>query len=76
MTPEFVILVAVNVIGCPQPVVENRSASWTKQDQQTYNHASFRCREIYPEAPCMKLFRKKDDSTYNVICGKKSGPID
>lgn len=72
MIPEFAILVAVNLAGCPAPVIDNRSASWNKQDQQTYEKAQKRCGEIYPEAPCLKMFRKKDDSTYNAVCGEKA----
>ena len=55
---------------CPKTRIENWTKVWTKRDQQTLDTARKRCGEIYPDAPCVKMFRKKDETTYNVICGK------
>lgn len=54
---------------CPATRIENRTDTWNKQDSETLVHARMRCAEIYPDSPCVKLFIKKDEQTYNVVCG-------
>lgn len=54
---------------CPETIIDNRTNEWTPYDMQTLAHAKVRCGEIYPDSPCVKKFIKKDESTYNVICG-------
>lgn len=56
---------------CPKTVIDNRTKIWNNQDQQTLNGAKQRCGQLFPDAPCLKLFRKKDATTYNAICGKE-----
>lgn len=68
----LVLAATLMALSCPASKIENYTKEWNRQDQQTFDHAKIRCAEIYPEAPCMKLFRKKDSTTYNVICGGKS----
>lgn len=57
---------------CPAPVTQNYTTKWNIQDQRTFDGAMVRCGQLYPEAPCLKIFRKKDSTTYNVICGKQN----
>ena len=57
--------------SCPATKVENYTNEWNEQDQKTFDGARLRCGELYPEAPCLKMFRKKDESTYNAVCGEK-----
>jgi hypothetical protein len=57
--------------SCPDTRIENYTTTWNKQDQETFEHSKIRCGELYPEAPCLKMFRKKDDDTYNAVCGEK-----
>ena len=54
---------------CPLTKMDNWTHEWTDYDRKTYEHAKIRCGELYPDAPCVKMFRKKDSLTYNVICG-------
>lgn len=57
------------ILSCPATKIDNWTKTWTKQDEITLGMAKKRCAEIYPDAPCVKFFRKKDAYTYNVICG-------
>lgn len=65
MQAELIMLLA---LACPQTRIENWTNEWNKQDQWTLDNAKKRCGQLYPDAPCVKMFRKKDESTYNVIC--------
>ncbi len=40
-------------------------------DKKTIEVAKKRCEKIYPDAPCLKVFIKKDKMVYNAICGSK-----
>ena len=67
----FILLVSIRANGdCPATKIDNWTKVWNEQDQKTLDGAKIRCGQIYPDAPCVKFFRKKDDTTYNVICGK------
>jgi hypothetical protein len=55
---------------CKDPPIENHTDVWNKIDQLHLDSAIKRCPEIFPEYPCVKLFRKKEERVYNVICGK------
>ncbi|NDG26888.1 MAG: hypothetical protein EB120_06915 [Proteobacteria bacterium] len=54
---------------CPETVVVNRTKTWTKNDQRAINRAKWRCKEIYPDAPCLKRFDKIEEMRYNALCG-------
>lgn len=56
---------------CIAVVIVNLTGIWNKQDQQTLDRAQTRCAQLYPEAPCLKKLIKKDESTYNAICGER-----
>ena len=56
--------------SCPKTQIENRTDEWNDYDQQTYERALKRCGEIYKDSPCLKKFIKKDQMTYNAICGR------
>lgn len=58
-------------LSCPTPVIENRVQTWTENDQWNYETAIKRCPTKFPEAPCLKLFIKKEDYLYEAICGEK-----
>jgi hypothetical protein len=59
-------------ISCPATVIDNRTNEWNRQDQQTLDNAKKHCGELYPDAPCLKMFRKKDSTTYNAVCGEEN----
>lgn len=67
----MISLIVLAALGCPTTKIENHTKEWNKQDQWTFDRAKVRCGELYPEAPCLKLFRKKDSMTYNAVCGEK-----
>lgn len=67
----MITLMLMMALSCPDTKIENWTKQWTDYDQKTLDHAKVRCSELYPEAPCLKLFRKKDSTTYNAICGEK-----
>jgi len=60
------------LIMCPTPNIENHTTEWTAVDKATLEKAIKRCGEIFPDAPCVKRFIKKEDQIYNVVCGGKN----
>ena len=65
------ILTNIIVFSCHNPIIDNWTKVWNEEDAKTLKQAQIRCGEIYPDAPCVKLFRKKEELNYNVICGAK-----
>lgn len=65
------MLVAIFWLCLPSGVIENQTATWTKQDEAAFQRAAQRCREIDPEYPCLKKFIKVDEHRYKVWCAKK-----
>ncbi len=55
---------------CPKTVIENKTNEWNTQDKLTLYNAKRRCGKLYKDAPCLKKLIKKDNYTYNAICGK------
>ena len=66
----LIIYLALSASSCPVTIVENRTSVWNEYDQETLDRATLRCKEIYPDAPCLKKFTKKDELAYAAICGK------
>lgn len=64
-----IAFVIAAVLSCPLPKVENKTNTWDKQDQEALLTATSRCKEIYPDAPCLKMFRKADEGIYSALCG-------
>ncbi len=58
--------------GCGQTVVENRTSEWDRRDYTTLVTSSARCRDNYPQSPCVKLFRKHGYQAYHVLCREAS----
>lgn len=57
---------------CPGP----KAVGWASKEEMTdmdwtnFKTAIGRCRELYPNSPCLKVFIKKAENTYNAICGE------
>lgn len=69
MTAE--ILLFTLAMACPQVKYQNVTKfPWNEEDKKTLVQAQKRCGELYPDAPCVKLFRKFGERDYSVICGK------
>jgi hypothetical protein len=46
------------------------SSGLNKDDRAALKTATKRCTEIYPEAPCLKKFIKREVRVYWAICGE------
>ena len=46
-----------------------KNAELTEMDSKTLARAKVHCPEWRPEKPCVKIFRKKTETHYEVICG-------
>lgn len=42
-----------------------------RTDKIVMKHAQTVCEQRYPEAPCLKIFKKLGPNNYQVTCGKK-----
>lgn len=54
---------------CLAPVIINSTDTWTERDAEVVKEAGKRCEINYPTAPCVKIFVKKGELDYHVICG-------
>ena len=51
-------------------MVNNTDQPWNDFDNQHLKIAQKRCGEIYKNSPCVKMFKKRTERDYSVICGK------
>lgn len=56
--------------SCPTTKIINHTKVWSDRDQATLESTKTRCQVYYKESPCVKVFIKKEEQLYNVICGK------
>jgi hypothetical protein len=64
-------LILLLALSCPDTkMINNSGLPWNKYDYSVLQSAKKRCGEIYPDAPCVKKFYKKEETNYWVICGK------
>lgn len=56
-------------LNCAPTVVINNTDNWTEEDSIHMVAAIKRCPELYPESPCLKVFRKKEPLLYRATCG-------
>ena len=65
-------IMVLMAISCPNPKMQNVTKfAWNDFDKSILEQARKRCGELYPDAPCVKLFRKYGKQDYSVICGAK-----
>lgn len=65
-------LLTTVALSCPPTKMENATTyPWNEFDMKTLKHVKTRCGQIYPNSPCVKLFRKWDKKDYSVICGRE-----
>jgi hypothetical protein len=55
---------------CPEVREIGFDSPLTKDEQQSLAHAKVRCGELYPEAPCLKSFEKREEGVFWAICGE------
>lgn len=67
----MIALALALAISCPVTKMQNVTKfPWNDHDRSILKQAKTRCGELYPDAPCVKLFRKYGKQDYSVICGK------
>lgn len=67
---ELVIL--ITAAACPSTKMLNTSGHpWNDYDKSILAQTKRRCGQIYPDAPCVKLFKKWGKQDYSVVCGAK-----
>lgn len=60
-------------LSCPVTKMQNITPfPWNDHDFNTLAFVKNRCVQIYPDSPCVKLFRKFGKQDYSVICGERS----
>jgi hypothetical protein len=64
------MLALLLALSCPVPKMQNITKEpWTAYDRKEMKWVEKRCGELYPDARCVKLFRKFGHREYTVICG-------
>lgn len=56
--------------ACEKTIIDNQTKEWNNQDQVILERALKRCKELFPDAPCLKRFIKRDSTTYRAVCGQ------
>lgn len=61
----------VQVKFCPKTIVHNSSPEpWNEKDDVVLNSSKRRCRNHFPEDPCLIVLYKNAIDSYSAICGK------
>ena len=55
---------------CAPTEIINRTNSWTAHDKHILEFNKGRCKQIWPELPCLKLFYKLGERDYYGVCGE------
>lgn len=64
-------LTLIFALACPQVMMVNKTKQpWSEFDLKTLAKAKTHCSEIYPNSPCVKMFRKFGFQSYTVLCGR------
>ncbi len=64
------LVITLFSLSCSKTIIVNTTKyPWNSFDQKTLNQAKKRCGEIYPNAPCVKWFKKYGSIDYSIICG-------
>jgi hypothetical protein len=70
LASSMLFLSFVRADSCPKVRMQNvTKVPWTQHDRDVLVRAQKRCGELYPDMPCVKLFRKFGFQMYTVICG-------
>lgn len=59
---------------CAVTILVGFSQPMTKEDNAALKTATKNCSKYYPDAPCLKELRKKEELVYHAICGKAKDP--
>lgn len=58
-------------LSCPNVTIVNKTDTWTMIDVEEVKIATNRCKELYNNSPCLKIFTKVEENTYRAVCTKK-----
>jgi len=65
-----IMFVGIFFLCLPTGAIENFTKVWNANDQLAFERATMRCKQVYPDYPCLKKFIKLDEHRYMVKCGK------
>ena len=65
------LLLLTALLYCPALRTVNHTEIWNVDDKAALARAQIRCKEIYKDAPCLRVFIKKEVNTYWAICTYK-----
>jgi hypothetical protein len=56
-------------LHCPAPTIENKTWKWVPRDEEMVRVATRRCKEEYPNSPCLVRFVKIAEGRWSAVCG-------
>jgi len=65
----FCLFLSQAAAQCPKVKIINKTDSWTKTDGQNFRQAQRRCKQLFEDSPCLKIFEKYDFQAYRATCG-------
>lgn len=57
---------------CSSPVVTNKTNVWNDIDEKQLNFSKKRCKQLYPESPCLSRFIKMEENVYRAFCKEEN----
>lgn len=67
-----ITFVVAAILSCPKIEIQNKTKVWNKQDRAALSTATKGCSQQYPDAPCLKMFRKVEQGIYSAVCAAPS----
>ena len=67
-----IFIVALMTMKCPDTALIGFSPKLVLIERQSLSRAKKHCSELYPEAPCLKKFIKREELVFWAICGEVS----
>lgn len=67
-----VFIVALMAMKCPDATLLGFDSKLNLIERQSLSRAKNHCSELYPEAPCLKKFIKREELVFWAICGEES----
>jgi len=69
MIPSIILSTFLSV-NCPETLLIGFNSPLTIQETESLQQAKARCGEIFPDAPCLKSFEKREENIFWAICGR------
>lgn len=59
--------------ACPSPeILVYTYEDWSRTDERALERATSRCRDFYPNSPCLKRFERMEQHRYRAVCASES----